>query len=129
MVKQYDHDVVLSLQNLLLQCVSLHTENFQILTWKLCVPMLTNDHKEVEAIIELSRAIDFKPDLQLLHLRAAFYDSMGDYVSTVTIVFLAEQLPIHIVLEQLLLLYVVCTIFFKSQFFHCLSILLDMVHI
>ena len=102
---------------------------FQILTWKLCVPVLTNDHKEVEAIIELSRAIDFKPDLQLLHLRAAFYDSMGDYVSTVTIVFLAEQLSIHIVLEQLLLLYVVCTIFFKSQCFHCLSILLDMVHI
>lgn len=42
-----------------------------------------DDHKEAEAIAELSRAIDFKPDLQLLHLRAAFYDSMSDYVSTV----------------------------------------------
>lgn len=42
-----------------------------------------DDHKEVEAIEELSRAINFKPDLQLLHLRAAFYDSMGDCVSTV----------------------------------------------
>ncbi|KAG2380676.1 Ethylene-overproduction protein [Vigna angularis] len=36
-----------------------------------------------EAIAELSRAIDFKPDLQLLHLRAAFYESMGDYASAV----------------------------------------------
>lgn len=42
-----------------------------------------DDHKEAEAIAELSRAIEFKPDLQLLHLRAAFYDSMSDYVSTV----------------------------------------------
>ncbi|MED6224910.1 Ethylene-overproduction protein 1 [Stylosanthes scabra] len=45
--------------------------------------VLMDDHREAEAIAELSRAIDFKPDLQLLHLRAAFYDSMGDYVSTV----------------------------------------------
>jgi len=42
-----------------------------------------DDHKEAEAIAELSRAIDFKPDLQLLHLRAAFYESMGDYASAV----------------------------------------------
>ncbi|TKY63543.1 Ethylene-overproduction protein 1 [Spatholobus suberectus] len=45
--------------------------------------VLMDDHKEAEAIAELSRAIDFKPDLQLLHLRAAFYDSMGDFVSAV----------------------------------------------
>ncbi|KAI9077796.1 hypothetical protein K1719_040282 [Acacia pycnantha] len=45
--------------------------------------VLMDDHKEAEAIEELSRAIAFKPDLQLLHLRAAFYESMGDYVSTV----------------------------------------------
>jgi Tfp pilus assembly protein PilF len=42
-----------------------------------------DDHKETEAIAELSRAINFKPELQLLHLRAAFYESMDDYVSTV----------------------------------------------
>lgn len=42
-----------------------------------------DDHKEAEAIEELSRAIDFKPDLQLLHLRAAFYDSIGDFVFAV----------------------------------------------
>ncbi|KAF2533505.1 hypothetical protein F2Q70_00031546 [Brassica cretica] len=33
-------------------------------------------HK-TEAIEELSKALAFKPDLQLLHLRAAFYDLMG----------------------------------------------------
>lgn len=42
-----------------------------------------DDHKEAEAIKELSRAIGFKPDLQLLHLRAAFYESIGDCVSAV----------------------------------------------
>lgn len=41
-----------------------------------------DDHKEAEAIAELTKAIAFKPDLQLLHLRAAFQDSMGDFVST-----------------------------------------------
>ncbi|GAU29776.1 hypothetical protein TSUD_161810 [Trifolium subterraneum] len=45
--------------------------------------VLMDDHKEADAIAELSRAINFKPELQLLHLRAAFYDSMGDFVSTV----------------------------------------------
>ncbi|KAL0738278.1 hypothetical protein Bca4012_014488 [Brassica carinata] len=44
---------------------------------------LMDDHKENEAIEELSRAISFKPDLQLLHLRAAFYDSMGEGASAV----------------------------------------------
>jgi len=39
--------------------------------------------KEEEAITELSRAIAFKPDLQLLHLRAAFYDSMGKTEETI----------------------------------------------
>lgn len=45
--------------------------------------VLMDDHKENEAILELTRAIAFKPDLQLLHLRAAFHESMGDYVSTI----------------------------------------------
>lgn len=42
-----------------------------------------DDHKEAAAISELTRAITFKPDLQLLHLRAAFHESMGDYASTI----------------------------------------------
>lgn len=41
-----------------------------------------DDHKEEDAIAELSRAIAFKLDLQLLYLRAAFQDSVGDYTST-----------------------------------------------
>ena len=41
-----------------------------------------DDHKEAEAIAELTKAIAFKPDLQLLHLRAAFQESMGDFVAT-----------------------------------------------
>ncbi|CAI0426206.1 unnamed protein product [Linum tenue] len=49
--------------------------------WRAAV--LMDDHKESEAIKELTRAIDFKPDLQLLHLRAAFHDSMGDNFSAV----------------------------------------------
>ncbi|KAK8968428.1 Ethylene-overproduction protein 1 [Platanthera guangdongensis] len=44
--------------------------------------VLMDDHKEEEAIAELSRALSFKPDLQLLHLRAAFYDSMGKSAAT-----------------------------------------------
>ncbi|CAN7007304.1 unnamed protein product [Brassica rapa subsp. trilocularis] len=40
--------------------------------------VLMDDHKEIEAIEELSKAIAFKPDLQLLHLRAAFFASMRE---------------------------------------------------
>ncbi|PWZ55476.1 Ethylene-overproduction protein 1 [Zea mays] len=40
--------------------------------------VLMDEGKEEEAIAELSGAIAFKPDLQLLHLRAAFFDSMGE---------------------------------------------------
>ncbi|KAM0868208.1 hypothetical protein ACQ4PT_041508 [Festuca glaucescens] len=43
---------------------------------------LMDENKEDQAIGELSQALAFKPDLQLLHLRAAFFDSMGDNTST-----------------------------------------------
>ncbi|KAG8063773.1 hypothetical protein GUJ93_ZPchr0003g18047 [Zizania palustris] len=43
--------------------------------------VLMDENKEDEAIGELSQAIAFKTDLQLLHLRAAFFDSMGDSTS------------------------------------------------
>lgn len=42
-----------------------------------------DDHKEAEAIAELTKVIAFKTDLQLLHLRATFHDSMGDNTSTI----------------------------------------------
>nr|BAJ99623.1 predicted protein [Hordeum vulgare subsp. vulgare] len=44
--------------------------------------VLMDENKEEEAIGELTQALAFKPDLQLLHLRAAFLDSMGDSAST-----------------------------------------------
>lgn len=40
--------------------------------------VLMDNHKENEAIAELSRAIAFKADLHLLHLRAAFHEHIGD---------------------------------------------------
>ncbi|VFQ71804.1 unnamed protein product [Cuscuta campestris] len=43
--------------------------------------VLMDDQMETEAVEELTRAISFKPDLQMLHLRAAFHESMNDYGS------------------------------------------------
>ncbi|XP_062086429.1 ethylene-overproduction protein 1 isoform X2 [Humulus lupulus] len=40
-----------------------------------------DDQKENEAVEELTKALNFRPDLQMLHLRAAFYDSMGNTTS------------------------------------------------
>ncbi|XP_031271894.1 ethylene-overproduction protein 1 [Pistacia vera] len=45
--------------------------------------VLMDDQKEAEAVEELSKALAFKPDLQMLHLRAAFYESMGDLTSAI----------------------------------------------
>ncbi|XWS53366.1 hypothetical protein CRYUN_Cryun11dG0151300 [Craigia yunnanensis] len=46
--------------------------------YKYRAALLMDDQKETEAVEELSKAIAFKPDLQMLHLRAAFYESRGD---------------------------------------------------
>ncbi|KAL6208673.1 hypothetical protein ACLB2K_019620 [Fragaria x ananassa] len=40
--------------------------------------VLMDSHKEKEAIAELSKAVAFKADLHLLHLRAAFHEHIGD---------------------------------------------------
>ncbi|XP_051130289.1 ethylene-overproduction protein 1 isoform X2 [Andrographis paniculata] len=45
--------------------------------------VLMDDRKEAAAIEEVSRAVAFKLDLQLLHLRAAFRDSMGEYTAAI----------------------------------------------
>ncbi|KAF7143690.1 hypothetical protein RHSIM_Rhsim05G0205000 [Rhododendron simsii] len=58
--------------------VSVYSNSWGLIEWH----VLMDDHKEAEAISKLSKAISFKPDLQLLHLCAAFHDSMGDYIST-----------------------------------------------
>ncbi|KAI3526293.1 hypothetical protein L1887_05541 [Cichorium endivia] len=41
--------------------------------------VLMDEQKESEAVEELTKAIAFKPELQMLHLRAAFYESMSEY--------------------------------------------------
>ncbi|KAJ6797805.1 ETO1-like protein 1 [Iris pallida] len=43
--------------------------------------VLMDSHKEQEAIAELTKAIAFKADLHLLHLRAAFHEHVGDVSS------------------------------------------------
>ncbi|XP_027334072.1 ethylene-overproduction protein 1 isoform X1 [Abrus precatorius] len=43
--------------------------------------VMMDEQKETEAVEELTKAIKFRPDLQMLHLRAAFYESMGDLSS------------------------------------------------
>ncbi|KAI3963544.1 hypothetical protein MKW92_025744 [Papaver armeniacum] len=45
--------------------------------------ILMDNNKETEAIAELTKIILFKPNLRSLYLRAAFFESMGDYVQTV----------------------------------------------
>ncbi|CAH9142167.1 unnamed protein product [Cuscuta epithymum] len=45
--------------------------------------VLMDDHKEAEAIAELSKAIAFRPEAQLLQLRAVFYDTVGDHLSAI----------------------------------------------
>ena len=44
-------------------------------------PVMMDEQKESEALQELTMAINFTPDLQILHLRAAFSESMGDLSS------------------------------------------------
>ncbi|RDX60491.1 Ethylene-overproduction protein 1, partial [Mucuna pruriens] len=43
--------------------------------------VMMDEQKETEAVEELTKAINFKPDLQMLHLRAAFYEATGDLSS------------------------------------------------
>ncbi|WCJ28007.1 ETO1-like 1 [Euphorbia peplus] len=64
-------------------CMATQLDPLRTYPYRYRAAVLMDDHKEGEAISELSKAILFKPDLQLLHLRAAFYDSMGDNISTV----------------------------------------------
>ena len=43
--------------------------------------MLMDNHKEKEASEELTKAFDLKANLNLLHLRAAFHEHVGDVSS------------------------------------------------
>lgn len=55
--------------------------NLYVLTCAIASPVLMDDQRESEAVDELNKAISFKPDLQMLHLRSAFHESMGDVVT------------------------------------------------
>ncbi|KAL5580682.1 hypothetical protein UlMin_013124 [Ulmus minor] len=54
---------------------------FRTYPYRYRAAVLMDDQRENEAVEELSKAITFRPDLQMLHLRAAFYDSIGDVTS------------------------------------------------
>ncbi|KAK6943180.1 BTB/POZ domain [Dillenia turbinata] len=60
-----------------------HLDPLRTYPYRYRAAVLMDDQKEAEAIAELTKALAFKPDLQLLHLRAAFHESMGDDVSTI----------------------------------------------
>lgn len=51
---------------------------FRVYPYRYRAAVLMDNLKEKEAIAELSRAIAFKADLHLLHLRAAFHEHIGD---------------------------------------------------
>ncbi|XP_021690590.2 ETO1-like protein 1 isoform X1 [Hevea brasiliensis] len=53
----------------------------RVYPYKYRAAVFMDNHKEKEAIAELSRAIAFKADLHLLHLRAAFYEHIGDVLA------------------------------------------------
>ncbi|KAF7140200.1 hypothetical protein RHSIM_Rhsim06G0228000 [Rhododendron simsii] len=72
-LEYYDRDMAKSDLWMALQLDPLRTYRYR-------AAVLMDDHKDAEAISELSKAITFKPDLQLLHLLTAFHDSMGDYI-------------------------------------------------
>ncbi|KAL7198733.1 hypothetical protein ACSBR2_021102 [Camellia fascicularis] len=55
-----------------------HLDPLRVYPYRYRAAVLMDNHKEKEAIAELSRAIAFKADLNLLHLRAAFHEHMGD---------------------------------------------------
>ncbi|GMH30023.1 hypothetical protein Nepgr_031866 [Nepenthes gracilis] len=63
-------------------CMATQLDPLRTYPYRYRAAVLMDDHKEEEAISELSRAISFKPDLQLLHLRAAFHDSISNNTST-----------------------------------------------
>ncbi|KAI9071680.1 hypothetical protein K1719_012959 [Acacia pycnantha] len=64
-------------------CMATELDPLRTYPYRYRAAALMDDHKEAEAIAELTRAIRFKPDVQLLHLRAAFYESMNDFISTI----------------------------------------------
>ncbi|OUZ99145.1 BTB/POZ-like [Macleaya cordata] len=63
-------------------CTATQLDPLRTYPYRYRAAVMMDDHKENEAIAELTKAIAFKADLQLLYLRAAFHDSMGNSAST-----------------------------------------------
>ncbi|XP_058755578.1 ethylene-overproduction protein 1-like [Vicia villosa] len=61
--------------------IATHLDPLRTYPYRYRAAVLMDEQKETEAVEELTKAIKFKPDLQMLHLRAAFYESMGDLSS------------------------------------------------
>ncbi|XP_076894823.1 ETO1-like protein 1 [Bidens hawaiensis] len=55
-----------------------HLDPLRVYPYRYRAAVLMDNYKEKEATAELSRAIAFKADLHLLHLRAAFHEHIGD---------------------------------------------------
>ncbi|KAK1428651.1 hypothetical protein QVD17_17490 [Tagetes erecta] len=60
-------------------CMATQLDPLRTYPYRYRAAVLMDEQKETEAVEELTRAISFKPELQMLHLRAAFYESMGAY--------------------------------------------------
>ncbi|KAK9069096.1 hypothetical protein SSX86_013212 [Deinandra increscens subsp. villosa] len=60
-------------------CMATQLDPLRTYPYRYRAAVLMDEQKETEAVEELTKAIAFKPELQMLHLRAAFYESMGDY--------------------------------------------------
>ncbi|KAJ7543581.1 hypothetical protein O6H91_09G044200 [Diphasiastrum complanatum] len=71
-----DRDTIMADLNMVTQIDPLRTYPYR---YRAAVAM--DNHKEEEAIAELSKALAFKADLHVLHLRAAFYECTGDVPS------------------------------------------------
>ncbi|PSR95044.1 Ethylene-overproduction protein like [Actinidia chinensis var. chinensis] len=62
-------------------CMATKLDPLRTYPYRYRAAVLMDDQRENEAVKELTKAIPFKPDLQMLHLRAAFHESMGDGAS------------------------------------------------
>nr|XP_043612109.1 ethylene-overproduction protein 1 [Erigeron canadensis] len=60
-------------------CMATQLDPLRTYPYRYRAAVLMDEQKESEAVEELTKAISFKPELQMLHLRAAFYESMSDY--------------------------------------------------
>ncbi|CAL5420731.1 unnamed protein product [Camellia sinensis] len=77
-----------------------HLDPLRVYPYRYRAAVLMDNHKEKEAIAKLSRGIAFKADLNLLHLRAAFHEHIGDVMGALRDYRVAVSIdPSHEMLE------------------------------